>query len=485
MAGDTRTLGISLDRVIGATGERTSWPAVSYPETPLPHRVQQGAGPGVQPVAAGDHAVRVGRVRQRRQQVSDFDAGADIFWKPNGRFQLSATLNPDFGQVESDQLVVNFSAHGNLLQRQAPVLHREPELLRRAVRLAQHQQPADLHPPRRRARPTTARDAGDVTAAVKLNGSMGRAQLRRVRRDRGRRRSAATSTRCAPRRDGETQGLGAMVTRVSGPCYGQDVTRAWSARPTSTRSTIAGRRIRSGRSAPRWWGRTSTAWARTRQPARRRRGRQRHRRPDAHRLGHGRRLAPAAVHAAPRRQPAAQRLRLSSSATTSTTRATTWRKRFTDLPRNLAVQRRRLALAPCRVAINDHGLHIADAAAINRSGQLRDGGNDFFEIATWTSGHDDLITPRQRRGRHAGEVLPVLRAQPSAPGQRPLELLRQRALRIRRAGHAGREFASSSTSSRPTTSTTASASSPPGTSSTTRTGCCGAAATCWAASTRT
>ena len=41
---------------------------------------------------------------------SDFDTGADIFWKPNGQFQLSATLNPDFGQVESDQLVVNFSA---------------------------------------------------------------------------------------------------------------------------------------------------------------------------------------------------------------------------------------------------------------------------------------------------------------------------------------------------------------------------------------
>jgi hypothetical protein len=26
---------------------------------------------------------------------------------------------------------------------------------------------------------------------------------------------------------------------------------------------------------------------------------------------------------------------------------------------------------------------------MNRSGQLRDGGNDYFEIATWTSGHDD------------------------------------------------------------------------------------------------
>lgn len=37
-------------------------------------------------------------------------AGIDVFWKPNGSNQLTATLNPDFGQVESDDLVVNFSA---------------------------------------------------------------------------------------------------------------------------------------------------------------------------------------------------------------------------------------------------------------------------------------------------------------------------------------------------------------------------------------
>src|SRR5690606_22994059 len=39
-----------------------------------------------------------------------FHGGGDLFWKPNGQFQLSATVNPDFGQVESDELVVNFGA---------------------------------------------------------------------------------------------------------------------------------------------------------------------------------------------------------------------------------------------------------------------------------------------------------------------------------------------------------------------------------------
>jgi hypothetical protein len=49
--------------------------------------------------------------------ISDFvddhtrlKAGADINWKASPNLWLSATLNPDFGQVESDELVVDFSA---------------------------------------------------------------------------------------------------------------------------------------------------------------------------------------------------------------------------------------------------------------------------------------------------------------------------------------------------------------------------------------
>ena len=40
----------------------------------------------------------------------DMKLGADIQWKPSGNFQLTAALNPDFGQVEADELVVNFDA---------------------------------------------------------------------------------------------------------------------------------------------------------------------------------------------------------------------------------------------------------------------------------------------------------------------------------------------------------------------------------------
>jgi hypothetical protein len=41
---------------------------------------------------------------------------------------------------------------------------------------------------------------------------------------------------------------------------------------------------------------------------------------------------------------------------------------------------------------NDQGERIAWAASVNRQGNRRDGGDDFFDIAIWSAGQDDLIT---------------------------------------------------------------------------------------------
>ena len=51
--------------------------------------------------AAGYDAVKAG---------DSYQIGADIFWRPSSNLQLTATLNPDFGSVESDRVVVNLGA---------------------------------------------------------------------------------------------------------------------------------------------------------------------------------------------------------------------------------------------------------------------------------------------------------------------------------------------------------------------------------------
>ena len=37
------------------------------------------------------------------------ELGGDVFWKPSSSQQLSTNVNPDFSQVESDDIVINFS----------------------------------------------------------------------------------------------------------------------------------------------------------------------------------------------------------------------------------------------------------------------------------------------------------------------------------------------------------------------------------------
>ncbi len=41
---------------------------------------------------------------------SDVRVGADLSWKPSPKVELSATVNPDFGAVEADDVVLNLTA---------------------------------------------------------------------------------------------------------------------------------------------------------------------------------------------------------------------------------------------------------------------------------------------------------------------------------------------------------------------------------------
>ena len=47
--------------------------------------------------------------------VSSYRGGADFFWRPSTNAQITATINPDFGAVESDNVVVNLSANETFL----------------------------------------------------------------------------------------------------------------------------------------------------------------------------------------------------------------------------------------------------------------------------------------------------------------------------------------------------------------------------------
>jgi hypothetical protein len=78
-------------------------------------------------------------------------------------------------------------------------------------------------------------------------------------------------------------------------------------------------------------------------------------------------------------------------------------RRITDLPAESPFASHQWRYAVSR-RTNDDGVHIADAFAINRGSERRDGGNQFIELAGWTSGHDDLITRGHGPVKHPGRL---------------------------------------------------------------------------------
>jgi hypothetical protein len=214
-----RTFRIYLDRVIGSTGERSAWPAASFERprflsdfTPIELPVYNQALIAITPYVSGLYDM-VGK-------SENFDAGADIFWKPNGQFQLTATLNPDFGQVESDDIVVNFSANETFFSDKRPFF-------------TENQGPFEFTTPsdfsqlvytRRVGGPTDdGLGAGDITAAVKANGSFGATKYGVLIADEadpvGR-----TFTALRLSHDFASQNVGMMVTQVDRPYFDRTAT---------------------------------------------------------------------------------------------------------------------------------------------------------------------------------------------------------------------------------------------------------------------
>ncbi len=92
--------------------------------------------------------------------------GIDVFWKPTASQQINLTLNPDFGQVESDDLVVNFGAVETFFSEKRPFFRENHDLF-------DLQGPASLrlvHTPRIGGEPDTEETpASDIIGAVRYS----------------------------------------------------------------------------------------------------------------------------------------------------------------------------------------------------------------------------------------------------------------------------------------------------------------------------
>ena len=214
--GDMRTLAVYLDRVVGSVNERMAWPAVSFERPQFLNQFEkiEVAAYSQSLLAITPYVVGV---HDLVNKGNDFDAGADLFWKPNGQFQLSATINPDFGQVESDSLVVNFGAQEVFFGDKRPFFTENQGFFDFGLLFDNSQL---LYTRRVGGRADDGSGPGDIIGAIKFNGSVGATQygafLADERGDAGRRFGALRLQRTFG-----AQNLGAMLTSVDRPLLGR------------------------------------------------------------------------------------------------------------------------------------------------------------------------------------------------------------------------------------------------------------------------
>ncbi|HKU13287.1 MAG TPA: DUF5916 domain-containing protein, partial [Steroidobacteraceae bacterium] len=367
-SGDVRTIGIYVDRIIGVTGERSAWPLASFERprflsdfTPIEVTQYKQSLLAITPY--------VSTLYDLVDDDNEPDGGVDVFWKPNGQMQLTATVNPDFGQVESDDLVVNFDATEVFISDKRPFFTENQGIFEFTT-------PSDfsqlLYTRRVGGPADDGNGAGDITAALKLNGSVGATKYGLFVADEG---DAVGRTFSAVRlvRDFSSQNLGLMVTNVDRPFLDRTATTLgidhnWRPTPRwNVRTRLMGSDIDQAGASSRDTG--ATVWA-------------------DYEMDRGWRQQVIAMHFG-------NELELNDAGFLSRNSSNYIHyevsRRFTDLPADS-----RYASKDWRGRIstdhNDHGELLNHQLRISRESRLRNGSFEYAQINVNSAGYDDLLT---------------------------------------------------------------------------------------------
>lgn len=129
-----RTVGLFFTRELKARGQRFSFPPIPLQSPSFVgdfHRMSVEAYESrllsLIPYGSVSHDLLDERTQVR--------GGADLIWQPSADQQLTATLKPDFAQVENDDLVVNFTAVEPYLPDKRPFFTQNQQLF--DLRMAQ------------------------------------------------------------------------------------------------------------------------------------------------------------------------------------------------------------------------------------------------------------------------------------------------------------------------------------------------------------
>ncbi|MDP2283543.1 MAG: DUF5916 domain-containing protein, partial [Pseudohongiella sp.] len=183
---NNRQIGIYFERTIAHLNETWSWPAL--PET-SPQHLSAYAKIQVEGVSPRPNVIYYPYASTSYNNLNgatDTRIGTDIYWRPNSNTQISATINPDFGTVESDNIVVNLGAFETFFSEKRSFFLEGNEIFTAHPRAAGGQSPLTLLNSRRIGAaatfdipsgfsylPTERNRPSDLIGAAKATGQLG------------------------------------------------------------------------------------------------------------------------------------------------------------------------------------------------------------------------------------------------------------------------------------------------------------------------
>lgn len=178
--GGQRFIGLYLARWVAALNERWSWPSLPTTQPRFLSAFQPMEVEDVEPRSNVALYPYIAPQFDQARMKPGFRAGLDAFWNPTAQTRFAATILPDFGQVDTDELVVNLSAFETFFPEKRPFFTEGQDVFQTGRINAVHTRRIG-NAPATPAAPEGARveglpSASEILAAAKIVGQAGQVQ---------------------------------------------------------------------------------------------------------------------------------------------------------------------------------------------------------------------------------------------------------------------------------------------------------------------
>lgn len=120
LPGEKRRLGFYLSRRVSHLGERWAWPALPESGNVFLSALQILETDNIKPRQQFTFYPFASSTYNVIESEDDYKTGFDVYWRPSSNLQLTATINPDFGNVESDDVIVNLTSFETFFPEKRP-----------------------------------------------------------------------------------------------------------------------------------------------------------------------------------------------------------------------------------------------------------------------------------------------------------------------------------------------------------------------------